>query len=108
MAGSVIEITDDNFETEVTSSSIPVLVDFWAEWCGPCRMLAPTIEELSEEYKDKIKVGKLNTDDNKQVAVQFGISAIPTIILFQNGNVAKKFVGLVAKKDLKAALDDVA
>ena len=108
MAGNVIEITDDNFETEVTNSSIPVLVDFWAEWCGPCRMLAPTIEELAEDYKDQVKVGKLNTDDNKQVAVQFGISAIPTIILFQNGDVAKKFVGLVAKKDLKAALDDVA
>ena len=108
MSGSVIEVTDDNFETEVANSSIPVLVDFWAEWCGPCRMLAPTIEDLAEEYKDKVKVGKLNTDDNKQVAVQFGISAIPTIILFQNGDVAKKFVGLVAKKDLKAALDDVA
>jgi thioredoxin len=106
MAGSVIEITDDNFEAEVANSPIPVLVDFWAEWCGPCRMLAPTIEELAEEYKDKVKVGKLNTDDNKQVAVQFGISAIPTIILFQNGEVAKKLVGLVAKKDLKAALDE--
>ena len=108
MAGSVIEITDNNFETEVANSPLPVLVDFWAEWCGPCRMLAPTIEELAEEYTDKIKVGKLDTDNNRDTAVKFGISAIPTVILFQNGEVAKKFVGLTSKSDLKAALDEVA
>ena len=107
MAGSVIEITDNNFETEVANSPLPVLVDFWAEWCGPCRMLAPTIEELAEEYTDKIKVGKLDTDNNRDIAVKFGISAIPTVILFQNGEVAKKFVGLTSKSDLKAALDAI-
>lgn len=107
MAGNVLEITDANFEEEVANSSTPVLVDFWAEWCGPCRMLAPTIEELSEEYKDKIKVGKLDTDNNRDTAIKFGISAIPTVILFNNGEVAQKLVGLTAKKDLKAAMDSL-
>jgi len=108
MTPGVIEITDDNFETEVANCALPVLVDFWAEWCGPCRMLAPIIEELAEDYQDKIKVGKLDTDNNRDIAVKFGISAIPTVILFYNGEAVKKFVGLTSKKDLKAALDEVA
>ena len=107
MAGNVVEITDANFEEQVANSATPVLVDFWAEWCGPCRMLAPTIEELSEEYAGKVTVGKLNTDENRDVAVKYGISAIPTIILFNKGEVAQKLVGLSAKKDLKAAMDAV-
>ena len=107
MAANVVEITDDNFAAEVTNSTTPVLVDFWAEWCGPCRMLAPTIEELAREYQGKIKVGKLDTDSNRNMAVKFGISAIPTVILFAQGQVAKKFVGLTPKKDLKAALDQL-
>ena len=107
MAGHVMEITDSNFEEEVANSPVPVLVDFWAEWCGPCRMLAPTIEELSEEYQDKVKVGKLDTDGNRDTAVKFGINAIPTIILFNKGEVAQKFVGLTAKKELKAGMDAV-
>ena len=107
MAGNLIEITDNNFDTEVGSSSTPVLVDFWAEWCGPCRMLAPTIEELADEYNGKIKVGKLDTDSNRETAVKFGISAIPTVILFNNGEVERKFVGLTNKKDLKAALEEL-
>jgi thioredoxin 1 len=107
MAGSVIEITDSNFQAEVIQSSTPVLVDFWAEWCGPCRMLTPTIEEVAEEYKGKVKVGKLNTDDNRDTAVKFGISAIPTLIMFKKGAVEKKFVGVMSKKDIKAALDAI-
>ncbi|KPK75708.1 MAG: thioredoxin [Phycisphaerae bacterium SM23_30] len=107
MADSVVELTDDNFETEVTQSSQPVLVDFWAEWCGPCRMMAPIIEELAEEYVGKAKIGNVDTDKNRDTAVKFGISAIPTTILFHNGEATKKFVGLTSKRDLKAALDEI-
>jgi len=105
MAGNVIEITDATFDNEVTQSAAPVLVDFWADWCGPCRMLSPAIEELAEEYRGKVKVGKVNTENSRDTAVQFGITAIPTVIVFKNGKINKKFVGLTAKKDLKAALD---
>lgn len=107
MAKDVVEITDANFESEVKGSEIPVLVDFWAEWCGPCRMLAPIIEELASEYQGKIKVGHLDTDSNRNTAVQFGINAIPTVILFQNGEIAKKWVGLTSKKDFAAAMDEL-
>lgn len=105
MSKNTVEITDANFEKEVISSDTPVLVDFWAPWCGPCRMLAPTIEELAAEYKGKVKVGKADTDDNHDIAVKYGISAIPTIIIFNKGEIAKKLVGVASKKDLKAALD---
>jgi len=105
MAGNVLEITDGNFEAEVLAADIPVLVDFWAEWCGPCRMLAPTIEEVAGEYKGKVKVGKVNTDENREVSVKFGISAIPTVIVFKDGQIVKKFVGLVSKKEFKKVLD---
>jgi len=103
-----IEITDSNFESEVIQSDKPVLVDFWAEWCMPCRMLAPTIEELADEYEGKVKVGKLDTDSNRDVSVKYGISAIPTIILFKNGEVEKKFVGMTPKQEFASALDDAA
>jgi len=106
MAENIVEITDANFEAEVTNSDIPVLVDFWAEWCGPCRMLAPTIEELANEYAGRVKVGKLNTDDNRDTAVKFNINAIPTVLIFKNGQLAKQMVGLNSKKDLAAALDE--
>ena len=102
---NVKEFTDQNFEAEVLKSEQPVLVDFWAEWCMPCRMLTPTIEKLAKEYNGKVKVGKLDTDANRDVSMKFGISAIPTVILFKNGQVAQKFVGLRQEKDFKEALD---
>jgi thioredoxin 1 len=105
MAGSVIELTDATFDEIVHKSDVPVLVDFWAPWCGPCRMMAPIIEEIAEKYIDKAKICKLNTDDSRDTAVEFGISAIPTTILFKNGQVQKKWVGLASKKDLIAAID---
>lgn len=104
---TVVELTDSNFEAEVVNSDVPVLVDFWAEWCQPCRMLAPTIDELADEYDGKVKVGKLDTDSNRDVSVKYGISAIPTVLLFKNGEVEKKFVGLTQKDQFKEVLDSI-
>ena len=102
---NVMELTDQNFETEVLNSDQPVLVDFWAEWCQPCRMLGPTIEKLANDYKGKVKVGKVDTDANRDVSMKYGISAIPTVILFKGGKIAQKFVGLRQEKDFKEVLD---
>ena len=104
---NVVEFTDENFESEVLKSSQPVLVDFWAEWCMPCRMLAPTIEKIAKDYSGKVKVGKLDTDANRDVAAKYSISAIPTVILFRDGQVAQKFVGLKKENEFKAALDAI-
>jgi len=107
MAGNnVLTLTDDNFDIDVLQADIPVLVDFWAEWCMPCRMIAPTLEELAGEYAGKVKIGRVDTDNNREAAGRFGITAIPTIILFTGGQVARKFVGLTSKKDFKTALDE--
>ena len=103
-SATVLELTDDNFEQEVIQSDIPVLVDFWAEWCMPCRMLAPTIDELADEFAGKVKVGKVDTDANRDVAMKYNISAIPTIILFKGGEVEKKFVGVTSKDEFVAEL----
>ena len=105
---NVKEFTDQNFDAEVLKSGQPVLVDFWAEWCMPCRMLTPTIEKLAKDYAGKVKVGKLDTDANRDVAIKYSISAIPTVILFNNGQVAQKFVGLRQERDFKEAMDSVA
>jgi len=102
---NVTEFTDQNFEQEVLQSSQPVLVDFWAEWCMPCRMLAPTIDKIAKDYAGKVKVGKVDTDANRDISIKYGISAIPTVILFKNGQVAQKFVGLRQEKDFRDALD---
>ena len=101
----VQEFTDSNFEAEVINSDQPVLVDFWAEWCMPCRMLAPTIDAVAERFAGKVKVGKIDTDANKDVAVKYGISAIPTIIIFKDGEVSKRLVGLKSEDDLADALE---
>jgi len=105
---SILELTDNNFENEVVQSDIPVLVDFWAEWCMPCRMVAPTIEELAAEYSGRVKVGKVNTDENRDVSIKYEISAIPTIILFKGGQVIRKFVGVTAKQEFSGELEKVA
>ena len=107
MAGNVIELTGATFDQTVHSSDVPVLVDFWAPWCGPCKMIAPLVQEIADEYADKAKICKLNTDDARDSAMEFGISAIPTIILFKDGQVEKKWVGLTSKKDLAAAIDEL-
>lgn len=105
MAGNVHEFTDDNFESEVINSSGPVLVDFWAPWCGPCRMIAPLIEELAGENQGSIKIGKLNVDDSPNAAQRYDVSSIPTLMLFQGGDVKQRFVGVQPKARLQAALD---
>ncbi|HEV7301379.1 MAG TPA: thioredoxin [Tepidisphaeraceae bacterium] len=104
---NVVEFTDGNFETEVLQSSQPVLVDFWAEWCQPCRMLAPTIEKIAKDFAGKVKVGKVDTDANRDIAMKYRINAIPTVILFKDGQVAQTFVGLRKEADFKQALEAV-
>ena len=105
MAGNVIELTDANFEQEVVKSKGICLVDFWAEWCAPCRMVAPTVAAISSEYAGKAKVCKIDTDAHRDTSAKFGISAIPTLILFKDGEPVQRFVGVTSKDDLKAALD---
>jgi thioredoxin 1 len=107
MAGNIIELTDADFDEVVHNSEVPVLVDFWAPWCGPCKMMAPILKEIADEYAGKAKICKLNTDDARDSAMEFGINAIPTIILFEDGQVQKKWVGLTSKKVLVAAIDEL-
>jgi len=103
--GKAIEFTDANFQSEVLDSSTPVLVDFWAPWCGPCRMIGPVVEELAGEYAGAVKVGKLNIDDSPGVPQNYGVSSIPTIMVFKGGEVVDRFVGVQPKNRLQAALD---
>ena len=95
-----IEVTDANFKKEVLESSVPVLVDFWAEWFGPCKMIAPVVEQLATEFQGKLKVGKVDVDSNQQTSMQFGIRSIPTLLLFKNGKVVDQIVGTVPKAAL--------
>ncbi len=100
-----LEITTENFEVEVSKSEIPVLVDFWATWCGPCRMIGPIIDQLSEDFDGKAKVGKINVDEQSALAAQFNVMTIPTLILFKNGEIVEKFVGSRSKADLENAIN---
>ncbi len=100
MSDKVIEFTDNTFEEDVLKSSEPVLIDFWAVWCGPCRMVAPVMEELAGDYAGKVKVGKLDVDNNQQSAMNYGVRSIPTILLFKNGQVVDSVVGAVPKQNL--------
>ena len=102
-----IELKDSTFDEEVLKSNTPVLVDFWAPWCGPCRMLAPVVEEIAKEYAGKVKVGKLNTDEQPNAATRFKISAIPTILFFKDGKVVEQIVGVHSKADIKRFLDNL-
>lgn len=102
-----MQFTDQNFEAEVLKSDKPVLVDFWAVWCGPCQMMGPIIEELAEEVKGKYKVGKMNVDENRETAAKFGIMSIPTLIIFKDGKAVKQLVGVQAKENLKEELGKI-
>ena len=102
---NVIQVTDANFESEVINSETPVLLDFWAEWCGPCKMIAPILDEIAGEYQDRVKIAKINIDENPQTPHKYGIRGIPTLILFKNGTLEAQKVGAVSKSQLSAFLD---
>ncbi|WP_249011691.1 thioredoxin [Conexibacter sp. DBS9H8] len=105
MAGIVSEVTDNNFQAEVLESEVPVLVDFWAPWCGPCRQVGPVVEEIAREKGESLKVVKLNTDENQQTAISYNVLSIPTLIVFKNGAEAKRVIGAYPKKRLEAEID---
>jgi len=100
-ANGIIELSDTNFDAEVMKSDVPVLVDFWAPWCGPCRAIAPSVEEISSSYQGKIKVGKLNVDENQQTTMKFGIRSIPTLIVFKGGKAVEQIIGAVPKGEIE-------
>tara|TARA_A100001388_G_C28442134_1_gene344644 strand:+ start:208 stop:534 length:327 start_codon:yes stop_codon:yes gene_type:complete len=107
MSQLVNEFTDANFENDVTNSDIPVLVDFWATWCGPCKAIAPIIEEIAEDYKGKVKVGKVDVDQNQNSAMKFGVRSIPTLLILKNGEVVNQIVGSVPKSEISEKLDTI-
>lgn len=108
MGQHTVEFTDDNFQDEVLNATSGVLVDFWAPWCGPCRQIAPLIDQLAEQFSGKVKVGKINIDDNPNVTNQYGIQSIPTLMLFKDGEVAERFMGMPPKVKLEGAMNDLA
>jgi thioredoxin 1 len=104
--GNAMAVTDGNFETEVVQSSVPVLVDFWAAWCGPCRAIAPAVEEIAAEYKGRLKVVKVDVDDNQEVAIKYGVQSIPTLMVFKDGEVVERLVGAYPKPVLLSKLQN--
>ena len=106
-AANIVTVTDGNFSAEVLKSPTPVVVDFWAEWCGPCKMIAPVLDELAGEYDGKVKIAKVNIDEYQQLAINYGINSIPTLLFFKNGQVADQIVGMRSKRDLKSSFDRV-
>jgi thioredoxin 1 len=104
-APNIITLTKDNFASEVLQSATPVLVDFWAEWCGPCKMLAPVLDELANEYAGKVRIGKVNIDNEQNLAAQYGIQSIPTLLFFKKGEVTEQVIGMRSKRDLKGRFD---
>lgn len=102
---AILEISDSNFESEVVNSDVPVLVDFWAPWCGPCRAIAPLVEEISSSYAGKIKVGKMNVDDNQSTTMKYGIRSIPTIIMFKGGEAVDQIIGAVPKAEIERVVE---
>jgi thioredoxin 1 len=104
----IVTLTQENFAQQVLQSPAPMLVDFWAEWCGPCKMIAPLLDELAVEYDGKVKIGKVNVDEQQLLAAEYGIRAIPTLLLFNKGEIAEQMVGAKSRRDFKASLDRVA
>ena len=102
-----VKLSNENYNKEVLNSEKPVLVDFWATWCGPCKMIAPIISEISEEFNNKVKVGKVNVDEEKELAIKYGISSIPTLVIFKDGKIAKTLIGFRPKEEIKEVLNNI-
>ena len=107
MSENIHEFTDQSFDKDVVQADLPVLIDFWADWCGPCKAIAPTIEEIAGDYAGKVKVGKLNVDQNQNTAMQYGVRSIPTLLIMKSGEVVSQIVGAVPKENITKALDEI-